>query len=173
MFFISIAGPTMVLYGLALLAVGVLSLAVLFLRGLSGSLKKMAAIASTATLALAITILYLQVIASTGTWLHYLFGFAVLSFGIALIFSGLMAHNSNMLLSLIRILCGAAATLLSIVMIAFPMVLISDGNPQIYVSYGYFLNIALIIIGIGSLTSGAINMVLSKKQKTHLIPALN
>ena len=71
MFFILIAGPTMVLYGFVLLSIGALRLVSVFSFGLQNLPKKINIVTSLVTISMAVIILYFQVIIPTSQWLHY------------------------------------------------------------------------------------------------------
>jgi hypothetical protein len=94
-------------------------------------------------------------IAAGDPWLRFLFGIGLLSYGIARITAGTLSNEFNSGSRALITLLGIFIVVFSIIIIAFPLVQIQS---NVYLGYGYFVNITFIFIGIDSLASAFAGM---------------
>lgn len=143
-------GLTFMLLGTALFAIGVLKFGSTFLDEFSSLTKKVNTATSFLTIIAAAAILFFVMIASENLWLHFLFGIGLLSYGIARITVGILAKDFNFGLRTLTTLLGILIIVFSLIVIAFPLVQIGSNE---YLSYGYFVNLTFIFVGIDILVS--------------------
>jgi|GEM_PF-1999742 hypothetical protein len=150
-------GLTFMLFGTALLAMGVLRLGSTFLCGFSSLTKKVNAITSVLTIMAAVIILFFIMIATGTLWLRFLFGIGLLSYGFARITVGILSSEFNSGLRTLITLLGIVIVVFSMIIFAFPFVRI---HSNVYLTYGYFVNMTFIWIGIDCLASAIAGILL-------------
>lgn len=128
---------------------------------------KINVVTSILTIAATVAILYFQIVATGTSWLHFLFGFGLLSYAVGRVSIGAFTKENNLGLRAFNLAASLAMGVLSIIIIFFPLVLIPSGaNTNVYVPYGYFARITLILIGVDCLVSGILGGFFSR-QKTE------
>lgn len=150
-------GLTFMLFGTALLAMGVLRLGSTFLCGFSSLTKKVNAITSVLTIMAAVIILFFIMIATGTLWLRFLFGIGLLSYGFARITVGILSSEFNSGLRALITLLGIVIVVFSMIIFAFPFVRI---HSNVYLTYDYFVNMTFIWIGIDCLASAIAGILL-------------
>jgi len=150
-------GLTFTLLGTALLAMGALRLGGTFLYGFSSLTKKVNTITSVLTIMAAVIILFFMLIATGALWLRFLFGIGLLSYGLARITVGILSSEFNSGLRALITLLGIIIVVYSIIIFTFPFVRI---HSNVYLTYGYFVNMTFIWIGIDCLASAIAGILL-------------
>jgi hypothetical protein len=156
-----------IISAVTLLVVGIFRLASVFSYGSLSLAIKINVVTSVLTMAVAVVILYFQIVVIGTSWLNLLFGFGLLSYAIGRVVIGALKNEFHFGLRAFNFAIGIAIGILSIIVIFFPLVLISSGaNSQVYLPYGYFARIALILIGVDCLVSAILGMFLRKQTQT-------
>jgi hypothetical protein len=153
--FVSIAGLTMVLYGIALLSTGALRLATVFTYKFPKALEEINASTSIVTIGAALAVLYFQIITPANQWLQYLFGLGLLGYGVGRIVFGVLTRGCNVGLAALALLCGLIVSAISVIVLLF-----QSNNYLLppFASYTSFVNLALIVIGVESLASSIVKL---------------
>jgi len=160
-----------IISALTLLVFGIFRLASVFSCEPLNLAKKINIVTSVLTIATAISVLYLQIVVIGASLFHLLLGFGLLSYAVGRVGSGVLANEYNFGLRAFNSAIGIAIGVLSIIVIFFPLVLVSSEiNATVYMSYAYFAKIALILIGVDCLVSAILGMFL-RKQKTESLDA--
>ncbi len=141
-----------VLFGIALLVIGVLRLATAASTGtLYGSTRTTNAIIGAIALIIGILILFFPVIAAET--ITILIGIGLLVYGVGRIAVGGAASNLSGGLRALIILTGVLVAVFALIVIFFPAV-------GIY-TYAFFVSLSFILIGIDSLASGIVGIPLT------------
>jgi hypothetical protein len=105
----------------------------------------------------AVIILFFMLIATGALWLRFLFGIGLLSYGLARITVGILSSEFNSGLRALITLLGIIIVVYSIIIFTFPFVRI---HSNVYLTYGYFVNMTFIWIGIDCLASAIAGILL-------------
>jgi hypothetical protein len=160
-----------IISGITLLMVGIFRLANVFSRETLSLAQKINVVTSVPVVAAAVVILYFQIVATGSSWLHFLFGAGLLSYSVGRVIIGAFTREQNLGLRAFNLALGMAVGVLSVIVIFFPLVLISSIiGAQTYIPYGYFTRIALILIGVDYLVSAILGMFL-RVQETQVLDA--
>ena len=163
-------GAEIMVYGITLLAVAMLVVGVFRLSSVFSfetlSLpKKINVVTSVLTVAMAVVILYFQMVAIGGRWLHLLFGIGLLSYAVGRVTIGALTTEYKSVLRAFISLIGIIIGVFSTTIILFQMVPIhSEGSLTAYLTYSYFTGITLVLIGIDCLVSAILVGLLVQKQ---------
>lgn len=157
--------------GITLLMVGGFRLANVFSQGTLSLAQKINVVTSVLVVATAVAILYFQITASGSSWLYFLFGAGLLSYSVGRVIIGAFTREHVLGLRAFNLAIDIAVGVLSIIVILFPLVLISSiSGTQTYIPYGYLTRIALILIGVDYLVSAILGMFL-RVQETQALDA--
>jgi uncharacterized membrane protein HdeD (DUF308 family) len=138
-----------VLFGIALLAIGILKIASALTTGNTyGSTRTTNAIIGVVALIIGIIILFFPYFA-TAT-IVILIGFGFLIYGLGRLVIGGAASNLSMGLRALMILFGILVAIFGLIIIFFPVI-------GVY-TYAFFVSLALILIGIDAIASGAVGL---------------
>jgi len=111
----------------------------------------------------AVMVLYFTLFLTQGSLLHFAFGIGLFSYGIGRITVSVLEHQINLGLRVFIVVSSCIILALSIIIIAFPMVLVQSGpGLKRYLTFGYFLDISYILMGIDCLVSAIVTIVLKK-----------
>jgi uncharacterized membrane protein HdeD (DUF308 family) len=141
-----------VFFGIVLLAIGILRIASAISTGrMYGSTRTTNAIIGIVALIIGILILFFPFIA-TAT-IVILIGFGFLIYGLGRLVVGGAASNLSGGIRALMIIFGILVAILGLIIIFFPVI-------GVY-TYAFFVSIALILIGIDSIASGAVGIPLT------------
>lgn len=170
-FSIRIGGEIMV-YGtvilaLTLLAVGIFRLVSVFSFETSSLTRKINVLTGVLTILVAVIILYFQTVAIGGSWLHFLFGSGLLSYAIGRVSFGALTKECRSALRGFISVMGITIGAFSVIVVLFQMVLVnSEPSFRSYLTYSYFFEIALILIGVDCLVSAILGMFLGEQKQS-------
>lgn len=130
--------------------------------------KKINVVTSILTMALSVVVFFFQLFMTGSRWLHLVFGIGLLSYAVCRVTIGALSSGINSGLRAYYSAIGIGIAVLSIIIISFQMVQISSGvNGSVYLTYGYFVDVTLIMIGVDFLISAILSIIL-RKQKLSL-----
>ncbi|XHH10239.1 MAG: HdeD family acid-resistance protein [Candidatus Bathyarchaeia archaeon] len=141
-----------VFFGIALLVIGVLRIAsAVASSSMYGSTRGTNAIIGVIALVIGVLILFFPVFATEV--IVILIGFAILIWGLGRLVVGGAARNLSMGLRALIVIVGILVAIFGVMIILFPVVGVF--------TYAFFVALALILIGIDSIASGAIGIPLT------------
>jgi len=163
-------GAEIMFYGVTLLAVamlivGIFRLASVFSFETLSLPKKINVVTSVLTVAMAVVILYFQMVVIGERWLHLLFGIGLLSYAVGRVTIGALTTEYKSGLRAFISLIGIIIGVFSIIIILFQMTPIhSEGSLTVYLTYTYFTGITLVLIGVDCLVSAILAGLFGQKQ---------
>jgi len=142
------------IFSIAILIIGIYRLSNSFSSYFSNRAKLVSLTSNVLIVAVAIIVLFFQMVASRQEWLHVIFGVGLLSYAIGRVTFGFFAGKFNIALRAFNIMIGFAIGLFSTLIILFGTVQIySSGGMSVYLGFGYFADITLVLIGVDLLAS--------------------
>jgi hypothetical protein len=167
-----------------MLVVGIFRMANVFSFETLSLAKKINVGTSGLTIAMAVIILYLQIVSGReflqvigggARWLHVLFGLGLLGYAVGLVAMGVLSREYHFGLRAYYSAIGIAIGVLSFIVLSFQMVLTSSvvGGGKFYLTYGYFVRIALILIGVDCLISAITDVLLKRRKQSQISEAPN
>lgn len=175
-------GSTILIYGVFILGAALLLLSycslstVPFFEGLS-RINKMTLITIVPMVISAVVIFYLQMMGIGFSWLHVLFGIGLLSYSVGQIALNLLEKERPIGLRAFNSAISVVTGVLSVIVLIYSeipnpfgsniTVKTSSGNSSVmvYLTYFVFVDIALMLIGIGLLLSPMIGSLLKKNKQ--------
>ena len=155
-----------VVSALVLLIVGVFMLVSAFSYD-SLSLAKNVNVGTSALVVFAaVVLLFFQMVGMGQYWLHVLFGIGLLSYAVGRVFFGALTAQTYFGLRVFNSAIGVSIGVLSTIVILFPRVLVSSASGvNVYYPYGYFTNVAFVLIGIDCLVSASLSMLFNRQKR--------
>ena len=159
-----------IILGVTILVVGIFGAARVFSYETLSLAKKINIATSLLTTAMAVIILYCQFTGVGANWFHVLFGLGLLGYAVGRVAIGGLTREYNSGLRVYYSAIGIALGVLSFIVVLFQMVQTSStGNATLYLSYGYFVRIALILIGVNCLISAILAVLLNKQKQSPIM----
>jgi hypothetical protein len=156
-----------ILSGVSMLIVGSFRLASVYSYESLSLAEKINVVTSILTMAMSVVIFFFQLFMTGSRWLHLLFGIGLLSYAIGRVTIGVLTSEINSGLRAYYSAIGMGIAVLSIITISFQMVQISSGvNGTVYITYGYFVDATLIMIGVDFLISAILGIVLRRQKQS-------
>jgi hypothetical protein len=150
-----------------MLIVGIFRLASVYSYESLSLAKKINVVTSILTMAMSVVIFFFQLFMTGARWLHLLFGIGLLSYAIGRVTIGALTSEINSGLRAYYSAIGIGIAVLSIIIISFQMVQISSGaNGTVYLTYGYFVDATLIMIGVDFLISAILSIILRRQKQS-------
>jgi hypothetical protein len=163
-----------IILGITILAVGIFGVASVFSYETLSLAKKIKIATSLLTIEMAVIILYFQVTGAGAYWLHVLFGLALLGYAVGRVIIGGLTRENKSGLRVYYSAIGIAVGVLSLIVMSFQMIATSSkGIATLFLSYGYFVRIALILIGVDCLMSAILIGLLNKQKQSPIIEVAN
>ena len=136
--------------------------------------KKINIATSILTIVMAVIILYFQVTGLEANWLHFLFGLGLLGYAVGQVIIGGLTREHKSGLRAYYSAIGIAIGVLSFIVVLFQTVATSStGNATFFLSYGYFVRIALILTGVNCLITAILALFLNKQKQGPIIEVAN
>ena len=163
-----------IILAVTILIVGTLGVMSVFSNENLSLAKKINIVTSVLTIAMSVTILYFQITSAGLSWLHILFGLGLLGYSVGQVAIGVLTREVNFGFRAYFSAMGIAIGALSSIVLLFALVQTSStGGSTFYLSYGYFVRIALVLIGVNCLISAALATFLKRQKQSPVIEMAN